>query len=64
MVTLILLTNVICQVLAVACDFWLSAWSSDIKNHKQPASQYFYLGIYALFGAGQGMEYLVWSVSM
>lgn len=54
--TVTLLANVSYQVFSIASSYWLSAWSSEanMTESDDRAQQYGYLGIYALFGIGQG----------
>ena len=58
LVTLTIVLNVIYQGFIAASGYWLSVWSTDTistdGNHKDWEKEYFYVGVYALLGIGEG----------
>ena len=58
LVTVTILMNVLFQAFSVASNYWLSVWTSDttavVDGHQDVGKRNLYLGVYGLFGLGQG----------
>lgn len=49
-----ILLNMVFQTFSIGSNVWLSVWSSDANAANETSTRNMYLGVYALFGVGQG----------
>jgi ATP-binding cassette subfamily C (CFTR/MRP) protein 1 len=56
------LLNMIFQSFSIGSNIWLSKWSSDQNVQNDTGLRDMYLGVYGAFGAGQGRNFVLFSI--
>lgn len=56
---MIIIFFVLDQATAAGANVWLSIWSNDVSAFNDSSSKHMYLGVYASFGAVQGMSTII-----